>query len=131
MPFPYGTQVVAGTNAVANDHNNGRKDGLTRWLKFEVTGAIFVSNGVGGSFLMPFAGTVVKAFFKLSAGTATIRLKSGSNTVESGISVTSTAGTDDTLALPAIAANDLFTLDVTATTGGQDLVVMVEVLPTP
>ena len=129
--FPYGAQVVAGTNAVANDHNNGRKDGLTRWLKFEVIGTLTVANKQGGSFVMPFAGTVVQTYSKTTSGSATLRINSASNVVESGIAAGSSWAVDSSPTLPTIAKGDLFTLDITGVSSGVDLVAMVEVLPTP
>ncbi len=129
--FPYGAQVVAGTDGTATAFNNGRKDGLTRWLKFEVVGPLVVGNKQGGSFLMPFAGSVVQTYMITTSGTATVRINSGANVVDSSMSASSTASTDSTVGAPTVAKNDLFTMDITAVSSGVDLVVMVEVLPTP
>lgn len=131
--FPYGAQVLDGKNAVAQDHNNARKDGLTRWLKFEVLGTLVVGNTQGGSFIMPFAGTVVQTYLVTDSGTATVRLKNsnGSVTIDSSMAASSTYAIDSTIANPNFVKGDVITLDITAVSSGVHLVAMVEVLPTP
>lgn len=131
--FPYGAQVVAGTNAVAGDHNNARKDGLTRWLKFEVIGTLVVGNSQGGSFIMPFAGAVVQTYTITDSGSAVVRLinNTGPVTIESGINAASTYAVDTSPTNPNFVRGDKLTLDITGVTSGVHLIVMVEVLPTP
>ena len=131
--FPYGAQVANGINAVANDHNNGRKDGLTRWLKFEVIGTLSVGNTQGGSFLMPFAGAVVQAYVVTDSGTATLRFinNTGSVTIKSGISASSSYSIDSTPTNPNFVKGDSLTMDITAISSGVHVVAMLEVLPTP
>lgn len=131
--FPYGAQVVNGTNAVGGDHNNARKDGLTRWLKFEVLGTLAIGNTQGGSFLMPFAGSVVQTYLVTDSGSATVRLinNTGPVTMDSGMAASSSASIDTAIANPNFAKNDVLTLDITGISSGIHLIAMVEVLPTP
>jgi len=130
MAFPYSSAVVAGTNATATEHNNTRKDGLTRFLKFEIVGTLVVANKQGGSFIAPFNGSVVQIYHKTTSGTASFRIKSASNVVDSAISSSSTYATETVIALPTVTKGELVTLDIT-TASGVDLVAMVEILPTP
>lgn len=131
--FPYGAQVVQGQNAVATDHNNGRKDGLTRWLKFEVTGTLVVGNTQGGSFMMPFAGAVVQTYTITDSGSCVLRLKNsnGAVTIESGIAAASTGAVDTSPTNPNFVKNDVLSMDITGVTNGVHVIAMVEVLPTP
>lgn len=131
--FPYGSQVVQGTNAVASDHNNARKDGLTRWLKFEVVGTLVVGNSQGGSFVMPFAGSVVQTYTITDSGSATLRLinNTGPVTIESGIAASSTYAVDTAPTNPNFVKGDKLTMDITGVTSGVHVIAMVEVLPTP
>lgn len=134
MPFPYGNQVVAGTNGVANDFNNGRKDGLTRWIKFEEKGPLVVGNTQGGSWLMPFAGTVVKTTTITDSGTATVRLinNTGPVTIESGIAASATFAEDTSPTNPNFVKGDVITMDITAIgSSPSHIIVEVEILPTP
>lgn len=132
MPFPYGAPVVAGTNAVADDHNSNRKDGMTRFLKFEVSGPVIVADKVGGSFLMPTGGTFVKSTSKVSADSCTYRIEVNGSAVNSGISASTSVGSDTSFDTPAFSAGDLVTIDVTGISGSPlDLVVQIEILLTP
>lgn len=130
--FPYSSAVTAGNPATAAEYNNGRKDGMTRWLKFEILGNVAVGDSQGGSFIMPFAGSVVKITSQLDAGSATIVIEkeSGETTINSE-SVTTTVNEDTTISAPTFSKNDVIAMDVTAVSGASHLVVMVEVLATP
>lgn len=131
--FPYSSSVVAGTNATADEYNQARKDAMTRWFKFEVIGPLVVGNKQGGSFIIPFGGTVVQTWTKTTSGTATVRTinNTGPVTIESGIAAASTAAVDTSPSSPNLAKGDLLTMDITGVSSGVDLVVEVEVLFTP
>lgn len=129
---PYSAAVLAGTDATASDHNNARKDALTRWFKFEVLGTLVVANTQGGSYLIPFAGTVISTRTKTDSGTATVRINADATVVDSGIAVTSTAATDSTIGgTAAVTNNQVLTMDITAISAGVHLIVEVEILCSP
>lgn len=132
MAFPYSSVVVAGTNAVASANNNQRKDALTRWFKFEVIGTLVVGNTQGGSYLIPYTGTVVCTRTKTDSGTATVRINADATVVDSSISASSTAATDSTIGgTAAVTNNQVLTMDITAVASGVHLIVEVEILCTP
>lgn len=131
MPFPYSSVVVAGTNATKAHYDNVRKDALTRWFKFEVIGTLVVGDGQGGSFIIPYAGTVISHRVKTTSGTATVRTKADATTVDSGIAATSTASQDTAVGgTAAVTAGQKLTMDITAASG-VDLIVEVEILCSP
>lgn len=131
MAFPYSSAVVAGTNATATDHNNARKDALTRWFKFEVIGTLVVGNNQGGSFIAPFSGTVVNHRLKTTSGTATVRTQKDGVDIDTGMSASSTASTDSSPSSPTITSGQKLTMDITGVSSATDLVVEMEVLCTP
>jgi hypothetical protein len=131
MPFPYSSDVVAGTNATAVANNNQRKDALTRWFKFEVKGTLTVANGQGGAFVLPYAGNVVKIITSTTSGSATVRIKKDSSNVDTGVAASSTPAEDTTISSAAVAALQKLTMDITAVASGVDLIVLVEILCTP
>lgn len=127
---PYSSAVVAGTDATASDHNAARKDGLTRYMKFEVAGAGVVGNKQGGSFNMPFNGTVVNINTRTTSGSATVRVNRDATVVGSGISATSTPSDNAPGGSPNFTKGQLITMDITGVSSMVDLVVTVEVLIT-
>lgn len=131
MAFPYSSVVVAGTDATQAQYNNARKDAMTRWLKFEVIGTLVVGNKQGGSFIMPYAGTVVNHRLKTTSGSATIRTNADAGVIDSGMAATSTQSTDSSPTTPAVTAGQLITMDITAISSGVDLIVEIEILCTP
>ncbi len=132
MPFPYSSAVVAGTHGVASANNDQRKDGLTRWLKFEVIGNLATGNKQGGSFIAPFTGTVISHLLKTTSGTATVRTQKDGSTIDSSMSATSTYSTDTSPSSAAITKGQLITMDITAIASSPvDLVVEIEVLCSP
>ena len=119
--------VTAGNNAKASEYNDLRTDAITRYVRyvFEVKGTLVTGDEQGPKYLVPATQTVTKIKTKLSAGTATIRVQKDTTDVDSGVSVTSTAGDDSSLSSPALTENQVLSLDITAVSGASDLIVEV------
>lgn len=119
--------VTAGTNATAVQYNNLRSDALRRLVRFvfQIKGALAVENDAGNAYLLPVNMTVVGIKHKLEAGSATIRLKSGSNTIKSSISVTTSVATEtSSFTTTALVADERLQLDITGATNAEDLTVI-------
>lgn len=118
----------------ANQYPKANGSGGITW------GALQVNNGFGflvkGSLTVgtlqsmqwpiPTGMTVTNVFHRTTSGTATITIKSSSNTVISGLSVTSSqTNTSGGFTTTALTTNQTLTLDITATSSGVDLFVLV------
>lgn len=128
--MPISSEAVAGTNATAPQYNNLRTDAITRTriYVFEIPYAVIVGDEQGGRFLIQEGGTVTAIKHKLGTGTATIRVQKNTTDVDSGISVTSSAGEETAITTPAVSEDQVLTLDVTAASSDADkLLVQVQV----
>ncbi len=121
------SDVVAGTNATAVQQNQLRADAIKRDTVFvwEVEGAVPILDEQSGHYLVPEDMTIYKIGYKLDSGTATIRLQKGTTDIEAGIAVTSTFTEQTTnIDVTALTKGDKLSLDVTGSSSGSGLIVM-------
>lgn len=113
------SEATAGTNAKASELNTVRADSLIKVYVFEVKHLLTVANGVAQSYLALGNSTVIGTKTKLSVGTATVRIKADSDTIDT-INVTTTASDDISPADTTITEDQVLTLDVTAIGGNAE-----------
>ena len=124
------TPVTAGVNATAGQHNDVRTDAITRQTiyVFEVKGTLVTGDGQGATHIIKKTGTVtkIKHIINNGTGTATIEIAKSGATVDSGVSVTTTAADDSSISSPAVTENQLLTLNIDAVgSSAANLVVQV------
>lgn len=120
------SDVIAGTNATANQYNLLRADAIKRDIVFtwEIEDAVPIGDEQGGHYDVPEDTTVYKIGYKLGAGTCTIRLQKGTTTIEAGISVSTSYQEQTTnIDVTALTKGDRLSLDVTAASGAEGLIV--------
>lgn len=122
--------ATAGTNATAQQYNDLRLDAITRKVRvlMSIKGILVVSNGQV-KIPIPAAMTLARICHIIRSGTsATITVKRNTDTVKSGISVTTTYAVETTgLSNTSFAAGDDLILDITAVSGSPtDISVLVE-----
>ena len=97
-----------------------------RAFTWYLDGTSIVADEVGAKYIAPQNLTVTKIIHKTVSGTATIRLQKGTTDIDAGISVTSSVAAETDITTPAITANDVITLDITAASSCVGLTVTME-----
>jgi hypothetical protein len=131
--MPSSSTFTAGTDATATAMNNLRTDAIKRdfVMQFELEGGVGVATGQGGSYLVPTAATITKIKRVCGVGSATVTLKrttsgGSTSTIEAGISTTTTVQDMTTgIDITALNENDKITLDVTAVSSCQNLLLQI------
>lgn len=121
-------QVVAGSNATAQQHNDLRTDAIRRdaFYTFEQKDPLAVLDSQGGAYLVPLAMTIYKVKVWVESGSCTIRIKTQSGNILASQVVTTTP-TDITVGFTstALAENDRLTLDIIGNSSGNHLIAVV------
>lgn len=125
-PTATSTTVTAGQTATTAQYNNLRADARKRInvFPFQIKGAVVVQDNIANQYIVPRNMTVYRISCKTTSGQATFRLKSGSNTIASGIVATSTLSNTTSFTTSALVADELLQLDVTGISGSpEDLII--------
>lgn len=105
---------------------SGIEDSSYRAFSWGFIGDISVANTQGMQWIVPQGLTLKTLWAKTSSGTCTVRIKSDSTELHAGYAVTSTLASTTTFAVSTTTAGSLVTLDVTASSSGIDLFVLLE-----
>lgn len=91
---------------------------------FLVKGSLTVADGQSMKWPIPTGMTVTNIWHKTTSGTATVRIKKDSTTVAT-LSVTSTLTNTSSIDSAALTQGQLLTMDITATSSGVDVFILV------
>ena len=134
------SDVVAGNNAKATEYNNLRSDvqehthdgsdtaraKQNRAFTWFLDGVQILGNELGAKYIVPQDMTVIKIWYKTTAGTATIRIQKNTTTINDGMGATTSVGSDDSITSGALTAGEVITLDLTAVSSGANIAVIME-----
>jgi hypothetical protein len=93
------------------------EDGSYRAFVWNLQDSVYVVNAVSTRYLVPQALTCKVLWFKVTAGSCTIRIQKNGVDLITGVNVTTTTTSTTAFAITSIAAGDLLTMDVTAISG--------------
>ena len=116
----------AKVNTNFSNLKSGVEEAAYRAFSWGLIGGVPILDTQGMQWPSPQALTVKKLWAKTSSGTCTIRIKDDATNIHAGFDVTSTLGNTTTFASSAITAGSMVTLDVTASSSGVDLFVVLE-----
>jgi len=121
-----GQMVIVAYDGTNFQQLGGGAPPVHRAFMWFLAGTGAVADEVAARFIVPQAMTVVKIWFKTNSGTATIRIQKATTDIKAGMSVTTSVGSETTITVPALAAGDVLTLDITAASSPVDLLVVME-----
>lgn len=124
------SNAIAGTNATATEYNNLRIDAIKRDPVFiwEVEDTVAILDEQGGHYLVPFACTVVEIYGKVDSGSCTIRLQKATSDIKNSMNITSSGDSYTTsFSITSLAKGDKLSLDVTGSSSGSGLIVLLYV----
>jgi len=123
---PLGSALQVLRRNSANTANEYATLAVNRAFSWYLDGTSIVADEVGAKYIAPQNMTVTKIWFKLTSGTATIRIQNGTTDIQNSLSVTSSVGNTTTIASATIVAGDVISLDITAASSPVGLIVAVE-----
>jgi hypothetical protein len=99
---------------------------LSRAFSWYLDGTSVVGDEVGMKYICPKNMTVTSIKTKTVSGTATIRIQKNTTDIDADISVTNAVATETVITAPALTADEIITLDITAATDCVGLTVICE-----
>jgi len=121
------SDVTPGTNGTVDQYNNLRKDAIKRQsaLVWEVEDAVAILDDQGGHYLIPFDCTVVEIYGKVDSGSCTIRLQRATSDIKNSMNITDAGDSYTTsFSITALSKGDKISLDVTGSSSGSGLIVL-------
>lgn len=93
------------------------EDSSYRAFVWNMQNSVYVANAISTTYIVPQAVTCKKLWYKVTAGSCTIRLQKNGTDLISGVAVTTGVSSTVAFSVTTISAGDVITIDVTGVSG--------------